>query len=87
MLRELRLAIVGAGALGSEVCRLLAENSFTNVLVIDPDQLEARNVQLSSLHQDIFSDLGSEAFHHFKSKLIVDAIQKRYALAWDSLPM
>lgn len=47
----LRLAVVGAGALGSELCRLLATQGHQRVIVVDPDVLEPRNVSLSLLFQ------------------------------------
>lgn len=47
----LRLALVGAGALGSELCCLLAAAGYRDVLVIDPDVLEPRNIPLSRLFQ------------------------------------
>ncbi len=50
-LTGLRLAVVGCGALGSELCRRLAEAGQRNVLVIDPDRLEPRNLALSRLFQ------------------------------------
>ena len=48
-LTSLRLAVVGCGALGSELCRRLAERKHKHVLVIDPDCLEERNLALSGL--------------------------------------
>lgn len=82
---DLRLVVVGAGALGSELVRLLAENSFSNVLLIDPDRLEPHNVALSSLYRDIVAEEGSEAFTHYKTELLVDWIRQQYGLAWEGL--
>lgn len=48
---DLRLAVIGCGALGSELCRLLAEAGQPRVLVVDPDRLEAHNLDLSRLFQ------------------------------------
>ena len=51
--RPRRVAVIGAGSLGSELCRLLArpETSPGNlsILVVDPDRVEARNLLLSPL--------------------------------------
>ena len=52
-LTGLRLAVVGCGALGSELCRRLAELKHPQVLVIDPDRLEERNLALSVLFQHV----------------------------------
>ena len=81
----MNLAVIGAGALGSEICRILAENAFLNVLIIDPDRLEPRNVPLSSLYGDVFSTCGADVFAHFKAELLVDAIWRQYALAWNGI--
>ena len=67
------------------MCRILAENAFLNVLIIDPDRLEPHNMQLSSLYRDAFSTCGSEIFAHFKAELLVDTIRRQYALAWNSI--
>jgi molybdopterin/thiamine biosynthesis adenylyltransferase len=84
-LKELRLAVVGAGTLGSELGRLLAENSFFNVLLIDPDRLEPHNTALSSLYRDIFAVAGSDAFTRYKTELLVDWVRQKYSLTWESL--
>ena len=84
-MKGLNLAVIGAGALGSEICRILAENAFLNVLIIDPDRLEPHNVPLSSLYTDAFSTYDSEAFTHFKAELLVDVIQTQYALTWNGI--
>ncbi len=46
---SLRLGVVGTGALGSELCRLLIQQGHPNVLLIDPDQLEPHNIAMSAL--------------------------------------
>jgi molybdopterin/thiamine biosynthesis adenylyltransferase len=83
-LKDLRLAVVGAGTLGSELSRLLAENSFSKVLLIDPDRLEPHNVALSSLYRGIVAEEGPEAFTRYKTELIVDWARQKYSLTWES---
>ena len=85
-LEDLSLAVVGAGAMGSEICRILAENSFSKVLVIDPDRLEPRNVPLSSLYQDAFSEHGTKVFEQFKAELLVNSVREKHTLPWNSFP-
>jgi hypothetical protein len=43
------LAVVGIGALGSEVCRILAQTNHSRVVLIDPDRIEARNLAYSRM--------------------------------------
>ena len=41
---EARVLVVGAGALGTEICKLLALTGIGRVLVFDPDHIEASNL-------------------------------------------
>lgn len=79
------IAVVGVGALGSEVCRQLAENSFLNVVVIDPDPLEKRNVPGSLIYQNVISTKGNKALDQFKVNLLCDEINRRYGLHWSAI--
>ena len=81
-----RITIVGAGTLGSEVCRLLARAGFDSVLVVDPDSLDLGNVSISPLFQDIFAIHGAHALASSKAHLIAQKAQTDYRLRWKSLP-
>lgn len=87
MTTSTRLVVIGAGALGSELCRLLAQRGFSNVLVIDPDLLEPRNTRSSAVYLEAYGELGETAFHYRKAELIVEVIRRKYALPWQSLPI
>jgi molybdopterin/thiamine biosynthesis adenylyltransferase len=43
------LAVVGVGALGSEVCRILAKAGQVRAVLIDPDRVEAKNLAHSAM--------------------------------------
>jgi molybdopterin-synthase adenylyltransferase len=83
--QHLNIAVVGSGALGSGICKVLAEHSFSKVLVIDPDRLEPRNVPFSSLYQDVYSRYGTKAFAQFKAELLVNLIREQHTLPWTSM--
>ena len=50
--------MIGTGALGSELCRLLAKAGHTTVLLIDPDAVEPRNLQRSPWLREAVSAAG-----------------------------
>lgn len=79
------IAIVGAGALGSEVCKQLAENNFHKVVVIDPEALEKRNVPGSLIYQNAISIEGNRAFGEFKVNLLRDVVDREYGLHWSAI--
>jgi molybdopterin/thiamine biosynthesis adenylyltransferase len=82
-LNNLPIAIVGVGALGSEVCRQLAQNKFTDVLIIDPDRLEEHNVRCSTIFQGIAERNGTKVFREFKVNLALNEIHRCFALSWN----
>ena len=84
-LKNPAVVVVGVGALGSEVCKQLAEKKITDVLIIDPDQLEEHNIRCSSIYQDAFSRKGNEIFDDFKGGLLLDEIKRRYTLSWSAI--
>ena len=61
--------MVGAGSLGSELCRRLAELGQRHVLVIDPDRLEPRNLELSRLFRH--AEHAGAALDRSKADLVV----------------
>lgn len=74
---SVRVVVVGTGALGSAVCRLLLERAQRTMLLIDPDRVEPRNVALSPLFRP--EDIG-------RSKVEVIATMARArGLAWQAL--
>lgn len=87
----LRVAVVGAGALGSEFCRRLAKSLHlpASVLLIDADKLEPHNVPLSRLFKSIAADLGPACFQHSKAELIASRLSgtagEGSAVRWSAL--
>ncbi len=75
----LRLALVGTGALGSEVCRLLLERRQQDVLLIDPDALEPHNLSLSML----FSQAGAAACGRPKVEVLSE-LARQAGLHWQA---
>lgn len=75
----LRLAIVGAGAVGSELCRLLLLAGQKHVLLLDPDTPEPRNFALSALFRESPCGAGTP-----KVKIVQQAAMER-GLRWDAV--
>jgi len=76
-----RLAIVGLGALGSEVCtQLISALAQTNIsieiLLIDPDLLHPRNIPASTVYQKLLQDMGRNAFNRYKVDLMAKWLPK-----------
>src|SRR5215475_2507487 len=84
-LQSMRMIVVGAGALGSGVCRLLAENGITKVLIVDSDFLEPRNISFSPLYQEVFDQCGPSALQRNKAELLAGHVRQRFSLPWSSL--
>jgi molybdopterin/thiamine biosynthesis adenylyltransferase len=76
--------VVGAGALGSELCQQLALARVRRVTVVDPDALEARNAILSPLFRAALKQSGTTAIGQPKAKIIVDFLHSSFPeLTWD----
>jgi molybdopterin/thiamine biosynthesis adenylyltransferase len=84
-MNDMPIVVVGAGALGSEVCRQLAKKEFADVLIVDPDRLEAHNVRYNLMYQTATSRKVTKAIGEFKVKLLLDEIHFRFALNWRAL--
>ncbi len=80
--RTRRLALVGAGAVGSEVARLLAEAGFEDVLVVDPDRLERRNLRTSLLYLE--AERKQPMCGLAKADIVRDFAREVHGLRWRS---
>jgi hypothetical protein len=85
VMNGLKIAIVGVGALGSELCMLLAQQACSHVLLVDPDRLEKRNVRNSSVYREIISSKSSKSFEAFKVDLLKDWAASFHGLSWRAL--
>ena len=70
-----RVALVGAGALGSEIARRLMAGGLRKLLVIDPDRVEPHNVALSRIFTD--GDVGRD-----KAEVIAETARE---LGWQAV--
>ena len=89
----LSIAVVGTGALGSALCRLLASARCADVLLIDPERLEAHNLAMSPLLREaysiadrraLFSPASSGVLPH-KAELLCRYARQQWGLPWRSL--
>ncbi len=91
-LQSLQIAVVGAGALGSALCELLANAGVHCVLLIDPDDVDARNLPLSPfLRQAVENDAAASSFRDQqpnlnKAELLATEAARSYSLPWRALP-
>src|SRR5438128_8914129 len=65
-LREMKVTICGAGALGGNVVESLARSGFARLRVIDRDRVEERNLSTQPYYR---SDIGA-----FKAKILANAL-------------
>jgi hypothetical protein len=81
-----RVAVVGVGALGSELCRLLLLEHCFDVLLIDPDRIEERNLRYCKMLQSLsISRFGNSS--PYKTDLVLEAARPMDPLVrWDSIP-
>ncbi len=80
------VAVVGTGAVGSELCRLLAHAGFARVLLIDPDTVQPRNLQCSPFLQQAFTHAG-EPDGAYKVDLLAGEAARSFGLQWDHGPV
>ncbi len=85
---QLRIALVGTGALGSAVCRLLAEAGAEHVLLIDPDEVEPSNLPLSEMLRAAHAHarLSSPTLSG-KAALIAEYVRDAYGLPWRAIAL
>lgn len=67
-LRELRVTVCGAGALGANITESLARSGFMRLSVIDRDRVEERNLSTQPFH---LSDVGA-----LKAKVLAHAVYR-----------
>ena len=84
-LRDARVLVVGAGALGSPVVLYLAAAGVGRIVIMDGDEVELSNLSRQPLHGEL--DLGSSkadsaaaAARALNSEVVVDAVARRLAL-------
>lgn len=82
-IRTSPIAVIGAGALGSTVAELLARGGVTNILIVDPDNLEAGNL---ARHTLIGADLGRNKAEATAARLQGAAPMSRVSTHAASLP-
>ena len=83
----LRLAVVGAGALGSALLQRLAALGMRSLLLIDPDRIEPRNLPLSPFLQEaLLAHREQTAESPHKAALLAAHAWATYRLPWRALP-
>ena len=92
--RKYRVAVVGAGALGSEFCRLIANACQLEIVLIDPDKMEPRNLNYSEMLRLACDSLFGTSIHHeelrkqFKGNLIVATAESLFHQKdWQFIPV
>src|SRR5438034_216388 len=65
-LREMKVTVCGAGALGGNIAESLARSGFARLRVIDRDRVEERNLSTQPYYR---SDIGT-----FKAKILANAL-------------
>lgn len=96
---QLKIALVGAGALGSALCRHFGRAGCPNVLLLDPGRLETRNLAMSPLlrqalrrseKRDRLSDgLEAEPYQAepYKVELLSAHAREVWGLPWQAMPV
>ncbi len=75
-LRELPVAVCGAGALGANIVESLARQGFARLKVIDRDRIEERNLSTQPYYR---SDIGA-----FKAKILANALYRALGLSLEA---
>jgi molybdopterin/thiamine biosynthesis adenylyltransferase len=75
-LREMRVTVCGAGALGANIGESLARSGFTRLTVIDRDRVEERNLSTQPYYR---SDIGA-----FKAKILANALYRALGVTVDA---
>lgn len=74
-LREFRVTICGAGALGANIAESLARSGFTKLRVIDRDRIEERNLSTQPYYR---SDIGA-----YKTKILTNSLYRALGIKLD----
>lgn len=85
-----KLAVIGVGALGSALVQLLAEHAFDQVMLIDADVPEERNLPVSPFLQDALASQSNNTSASAnrvrigKAELLAAHVRSRYGLPWQA---
>ncbi len=80
---EFGVVLIGAGALGSELAFQLAKCAMSKVLVLDPEQLEARNLLRSRFLSQALSHEPDTDGPHCKATLLKAEAARTWKLSWN----
>jgi len=75
-LREMKVTICGAGALGGNIAESLGRSGFARLRVIDRDRVEERNLSTQPYYR---SDIGA-----FKAKILANALFRALGVTLDA---
>jgi molybdopterin/thiamine biosynthesis adenylyltransferase len=75
-LREMKVTICGAGALGANIAESLARSGFERLKVIDRDRVEERNLSTQPYYR---SDIGA-----FKAKILANSLFRALGVTVDA---
>ena len=87
---KIRIALVGAGALGSELALQLAQDQvlaplLRHVLVVDPDGIEPDNVPLSRVFSQAYAADGAKILGRSKALVLAARLRGRSPLRWSAM--
>lgn len=76
----IRIAVIGAGALGTEVILRMVSNMelrsrITDIVIIDPDRIDPENVATSRLFGEMFQRDGTSLHGRMKAEIAVEFLQ------------
>ena len=87
---KIRVALVGAGALGSELALQLAGDHvlaplLRHILIVDPDGIELDNVPLSRVFSQAYAAEGAKLLGRSKARVLAAWLRERSSLRWSAL--
>ncbi len=86
-LKLLRIAVIGTGALGSALLRLLRGCGVRDVLLVDPGRLEQRNFAMSPFLREAWENghTGVEDSPPYKAALLARETSRQWGLPWRAM--